>query len=249
MSSTSGPKRTKKHIMSKKKTILVIPDIQAPFHHKDTLPFLEALKKKYKPTNVVNIGDLTDSYCLTAWTKDPDAISASEEIKRMREFIADYVKLFPKGDILTSNHDLRLQRAAVRAGISRYFLKSYHDWMGLPKTWKFHDELVIDDIMFTHGDEGGAGGQMAAQNRVKHYGRSCVSGHLHTQSCINYLATRDKLMFGMQVGCLIDREALAFAYAKKSLRKPVLTAGIIENGVPMLIPMVLNKNGRWNKSI
>ena len=237
--------------MKKKKnqTILVISDLQAPFHHKDSLEFLKAVKKKYKPTRVVNIGDLTDSYCLSAWTKDPDAISANDEIKQMLDFVKEYVKIFPKGDILTSNHDLRLQRAAVRAGIPRHFLKDYHSWMGLPKTWKFHDELMIDDIMFTHGMEQGAGGQMAALNRVKHYGRSCVSGHLHTQACIQYMATREKLLFGMQVGCLIDREELAFAYAKHSLRKPIVSLGVIINGTPMLIPMLLDEDGRWTKEL
>lgn len=232
-----------------KEKILIISDIQAPFHHKDTIAFLKAVKKKYKPTKVVNIGDLSDSYCLSAWTRDPDAISANDEIQQLHAFIKEYCKIFPKGDILTSNHDLRLKRAAVRAGIPSHFLKDYHDWMGLTKGWVFHDELLLDGIMFTHGDEQGAGGAAAALNRVKHYGRSTVSGHLHTQSCINYLATREKLLFGMQVGCLIDREALAFAYAKKALKKPVLTVGFIDKGVPMLIPMFLDDNGNWTKKV
>jgi metallophosphoesterase superfamily enzyme len=233
--------------MSKKKEkcILVISDIQAPFHHKDTMKFLKAVKKKYKPTRVVNIGDLSDSYCLTAWQKDPDGISANEEISRLLDFTDEYCKVFPKGDILISNHDLRLQRAAVRAGIPRHFLKDYHEWMGLSKGWKFHQELTIDDIMFTHGDEGGAGGAHATLNRVKHYGMSCISGHLHTKSEIQYLATRDKLMFGMQVGCLIDRHQLAFAYAKTALRKPVLSVGLVLDGVPMIIPMLLDDEGNW----
>ena len=228
-----------------KNKILIISDVQAPFHHPDTMPFLKAVKRKYKPNKVVNIGDLTDSYCLSAWTKDPDAISANDEIKEMLAFNKEISKLFPKVDILTSNHDLRLQRAAVRAGIPKHFLKDYHSWMGLPKSWKFHDELIIDNVMFTHGDEQGAGGMSAALNRVKHYGRSCVAGHLHTQSCVEYLATREKLLFGMQVGCLIDREALAFNYAKKGLKKPILSVGFIDKGVPFIIPMLLDEEGNW----
>ena len=228
-----------------KERILIISDIQAPFHHKDTIPFLKAVKKKYKPTRVVNIGDLSDSYCLSAWTRDPDAISPNDEIEQLLAFVKEFVKVFPKGDILTSNHDLRLQRAAVRAGIPKHFLKDYHQWMGLPRTWKFHDELIIDGIMITHGDEQGAGGQLAAINRTKEYGRSCISGHLHTQACIMYRATREELLFGMQVGCLIDRKALAFAYAKNALKKPILTVGFANKGVPMLIPMFLDDDGRW----
>lgn len=229
----------------KKQTVLVVSDIQAPFQHKDALKFLAACKKKFKPDRIVNIGDLTDSYCLSNWTKDPDAISGNEEIQRMLDFVQDYVKLFPEGDILTSNHDLRLQRTAVRAGIPRHYLKNYHEWMGLPKTWKFHDELIIDDIIYTHGNETGAGGSRAALNRVKHYGMSCVSGHLHTIACVEYIATKDKLMFGCQVGSLIDKDAIAFAYAKKGLRKPILSIAVIVDGIPTIIPMLLDKDGNW----
>lgn len=228
-----------------KKTVLVISDLQMPFHHKDALDFLAAVKRRYKPTDIVNIGDVTDSYCLTAWEKDPDFMSANEEIQGMLAGINKLAKMFPKMKVLTSNHDLRLQRAAKRAGIPKHFLKDYHQWMGCPKTWTFHDELEIEGILYTHGDEQGAGGQNASMKRAMHYGKSSVSGHLHTQANINYFANREQLIFGMQVGCLIDRKELAFAYAKTALKKPVLTVGLIVKGIPMLIPMNLNDQGRW----
>ena len=40
-----------------RKSILVISDQHAPYHHIDTLDFLSAIKQKYKPDCVVNIGD------------------------------------------------------------------------------------------------------------------------------------------------------------------------------------------------
>lgn len=229
------------------KVILIMPDIQAPFHHPDTLPFLVKLRDKYKPTRVVNIGDLCDLYCLSNWIKSPEAISPKEEIKKMLDFTKQISTEFPVVDILTSNHDKRLLRAAERSQIPKHFLKSYNEWMGLPNTWKFHDELLIDSIMFTHGNEIGVGGSNAAIQRVLHYGRSCVCGHLHTMSEIRYFANREKLLFGMQVGCLIDRKAIAFEYERQNLKKPILSAGIIIDGIPMLIPMHLNNKGRWTK--
>src|SRR6188768_104597 len=41
-------------------TTLVIPDLQAPAHHPDALPFLCAVRDKYKPVNTVCIGDELD---------------------------------------------------------------------------------------------------------------------------------------------------------------------------------------------
>lgn len=37
--------------------ILFISDMHIPYHHKNTLAFLEGLKRKYKPTRVVSLGD------------------------------------------------------------------------------------------------------------------------------------------------------------------------------------------------
>lgn len=233
------------HVPNAKETVLVISDLQMPFHHEDALKFLAAVNKKFKPTRIVNIGDITDSYCLSNWVRDPDAISASEEIAEMQKGVKALAKMFPKMDVMTSNHDLRLQRAAKAAGIPKHFLKEYHDWMGCPKSWVFSDEVEIDGVTYMHGDQRGAGGVNAAIKRVHLTGRSVVAGHLHTQAGITYHATKDKLLFGMQVGSLIDRKALAFAYAKSDLKKPILSIGLVIKGVPHIIPMLLNTSGRW----
>lgn len=227
------------------KTILVISDLQLPFEHKDAFKFLAAVKKKYKPNRVVNIGDISDSYCLNHWGRDPDAPSATQEIDALMSGVQKLAKMFPKMDVLTSNHDRRIYRKAMDASIPSHFIKPYHEWMGCPKTWLFSDELVIDGVLYTHGDEVGAGGMNASLKRAQGYGRSCVSGHLHTQANITYFANREVLLFGMQVGCLIDHKKIAFAYAKKNLKKPILSVGLVIDGIPMLVPMQLDEEGNW----
>jgi hypothetical protein len=49
----------------------------------------------------------------------------------------------------------------------------------------------------------------------------------------------------MQVGCLIDRKALAFAYDKLNLNRPIIGCGMIEKGQPKLLPMILDAKHRW----
>lgn len=229
-----------------KETVLVISDTQAPFHHPDTIDFLKAVKKKYKPSKIVHIGDITDSYHLSDYLHDPDGMSATHEIIRMQEFVRELGVIFPKMDILTSNHDARIYRAAKRAGIPSHYIKEYHGWMNCPKTWKFHDELEIDEVLYTHGDEAGAGGMNAALNRAKAYGQSTVAGHLHTLAEIRYYANRKHLIFGFQVGSLIDQKAYAFAYSKKNIKKAIIGCGIVDKGVPIFIPMVLGPGGQWS---
>ena len=53
----------------------------------------------------------------------------------------------------------------------------------------------------------------------------------------------------MAVGCLIDDHSLAFAYNKVNSARVILGCGIIINGQPKLLPMVLEKGGRWNNQV
>ena len=41
----------------------------------------------------------------------------------------------------------------------------------------------------------------------------------------------------------------AFEYNKLQKSRPVIGTGVIIDGLPRLIPMVLKQNGRWNKKI
>jgi hypothetical protein len=61
---------------------------------------------------------------------------------------------------------------------------------------------------------------------------SVVHGHTHAGQLV-YFNGR----FGMNVGCLIDRAQYAFAYAKHAKTDPWLGCGLIENGVPRLLPL------------
>ena len=51
--------------------------------------------------------------------------------------------------------------------------------------------------------------------------------------------------FGMNVGCLINQKSMAFNYAKNFKTRFILGCGIILNGIPRLLPIVINKKGDW----
>ena len=53
----------------------------------------------------------------------------------------------------------------------------------------------------------------------------------------------------MSVGCLVDKKSLAMAYMKVNLAKPLLSCGVITNGIPYIVPMVLKKDGSWDNNI
>ena len=80
-------------------------------------------------------------------------------------------------------------------------------------------------------------------------GMSCVQGHYHSSYSIKYYGNSLGLYFGLQVGCLIDKDSLAFRYNKTQRARPIIGLGMIINGLAKLVPMVLNKQGRWNGKI
>ena len=49
----------------------------------------------------------------------------------------------------------------------------------------------------------------------------------------------------MNVGCLAAQKHMAFAYAKNFRTRFIMGCGIINNGIPRLLPMVLNSKGNW----
>ena len=89
----------------------------------------------------------------------------------------------------------------------------------------------------------------AIAKAVKESSMSCVQGHFHTVSEIKYVANDFHLNWGMSTGCLIDKKSLAMAYMKVNLAKPVLSCGVITEGIPYIVPMVLNSNGSWDNNI
>ena len=76
-------------------------------------------------------------------------------------------------------------------------------------------------------------------------GCNFVQGHHHGVFDIAYLGTPYSLNWGMTVGCLIDDASLAFAYNKNTLKRPIIGCGAILDGQPKLLPMILEKGGRW----
>lgn len=55
---------------------------------------------------------------------------------------------------------------------------------------------------------------------------STVQGHLHTQAYVESSVGRRSCVWGMQVGCGVDRRAYAMAYAKTG-PKPAIGCGVV----------------------
>jgi hypothetical protein len=208
------------------------------------MDFLKAIKTHFKPTAIKHLGDETDKHAMSYHETDPNLHSASDELAYTKECLKDLYKLFPKVDVMNSNHGSMHFRKAKTAGIPKQYIRSIKDVLGAPKGWNWHDNQVIQmnngkELFIAHHIEKNV--LFAAQRR----GMCVAQGHFHSRFCIETSCSSGKLNWGMTVGCLIDDASMAFAYNKVFKERPVIGCGIVIDGFPRLIPMALDKHGRW----
>jgi hypothetical protein len=230
-----------------KERVLVIPDMQIPFEHPDSLAFIQAIAETYKTEVTVNVGDEVDQMALSRFDPDPAADGAGVELKKAKRKLAAWYEAFPEMMICESNHTARVYKAAYLAGIPEEYMRSVPEWLGAPEGWEWANSWEIDGIRFEHGDA--QGGMYAARNLAVRNRQSTVIGHHHSHGAVSYISNDDEMIFGMNVGCLIDFNSIAFRYAKMSVFKPTLGAGVIINGVPTFVPMLTTRRGRWIKEL
>ena len=160
------------------KSILFISDLHTPYQHKDAIAFLAAVKKKYKPTRVINVGDEVDFHALSFHASDPDLDSASVELERAKRTMIQLEKIFPVMELVHSNHGSMVYRKAKVNGIPRHAMKSYNDILEVGPGWTWNRSITIEmkgqhNIYVTHGS------RKNSEGYAKQMGCCVVQGHYH----------------------------------------------------------------------
>ena len=201
------------------------------------------LKKKYKPDRIIHIGDEVDKHAMSFHDSDPDLPSAGDELRLSIPVIKQLEKMFPRMDLLDSNHGSLVFRRAYKHGIPKAYIKKYNDFLQVGKGWKWHDDLVIDTplgkVYFCHGKT------PDILKLAQSMGMSCVSGHYHSLMGVRWFGNSLGLYFGLQVGCMIDSKSLAFRYNKVQKARPIIGCSLIYNGLPIIEPFIKDKSGKW----
>lgn len=197
----------------------VIGDTHEPFTLDGYRDFCYDTFKRYKVTHVIHIGDVIDGHSWSYHEPDPDGMSPGEELEQAKDNIAEWVKLFPRMDVIWGNHDRLFMRKAFTSKIPRQMIMDFQDILGCP-WWDFKERAVYDGVQYIHGE--GA----TARTRARKDLMSTVQGHRHPESYTEWIVGETYRIFGMQVGCGVDRKAYAFNYAKDH-PKPSIGVGII----------------------
>jgi len=210
--------------------VLVIGDLHNPFCLKGYLDFCLRQHARFDCSTIVFIGDIIDNHHTSYHEVDPDGMGGGDELELAIKHTQPWVRAFPEAYVTVGNHDRMIMRKAFTGHIPKKWIKSYNEVLEAPN-WQFVQDVVIDGVQYVHGEGG------TARVKAKNDKFSTVQGHLHTQAYVEFLTGRDRCTFGMQVGCGVDRDAYAMAYAQAGPRQAVGCGVVLDGGrLPIFIP-------------
>lgn len=227
--------------------VLVIPDTHAPYEHPDALEFLAAVAARYRPDSVVHLGDEADKHALSFHNSDPDLDSAGMELEKARVFMHKLHSMFPVMRLCHSNHGSMHFRKANAHGIPVQYLRTYREVFfpdGGGERWEWQHTHVLelptgDRVSFKHQPAG------SVLTDAAHERTNLICGHLHGKMSIEYAKNSHEQYWAAQGGCLVDEDSKAFAYGRESKYKPALGCIVIVEGIPQIVPMLTDIDGRW----
>ena len=213
--------------------ILVISDLHAPYHDPDAIQFLSMLHDRYDFTRIISVGDEQDISAASFHDANVDMLSAGHELAAAQKVLQELESIFPRMDIMSSNHGDLYYRRAKHHGIPLHVIKSYNDVLGVGNGWQWHTDLIVrlptdEDVYFCHGKS--QNGLKLSQNMSM----NCVQGHFHNSFNVQYWSSPRALYWSMQVGCLVDDKSLAMSYNKLTVNRPIIGCGVIIDGIPSL---------------
>lgn len=227
-------------VREKQEVVGVLSDTHFPFAHPNFIHFVEDTFMKHGVTRIIHAGDICDNHAISRFQTETDAYSAITEYEMALKDIQIYSRAFPKVDLLLGNHCIIPAKQAATLGIPQQFLKGTKELWNLPKDWNVHEQLIINDVMYEHGI--GMSVKNGVLDRAINNMTSYVAGHSHAFGGVQYKSNSKMLIFGLQVGCGVDIDALAFRYGKYNKNRETLGCGIVKSASEAyFIPM----SDRW----
>jgi hypothetical protein len=231
--------------------VLFISDLHAPFQHPDALDFNKKIRDMFKTDAVCFLGDEADSHAISNYTKDPDGMTAGQEFDATVEVLKGFYKEFPTALICESNHTYRAPRMMKELGFPKRMRPEIRKMLEAPDSWHWAQHWYFGanrELVAEHGDAA-KGGKFPYVSLMTENMMSTISGHHHGRCGLVWHRTPHKLMYGMGLGCQIHEESYAFAYGRSCKVKPIIAGGCVIDGEPVLLKMMLNSRGRWEKKM
>lgn len=202
------------------KTVLIVSDLQVPFHDERALENLLAFTGDFKPDVLVNVGDDVDAPEVSYWHKSgageyAGTLQASLDQAagihaRFREKIGDALY-----ELSRSNHGERIRQyvakyAPALSGLRSLDLEELAGYKAAGIVYHKQPFEIAPGWVCAHGDEGSLS-QIAGRTAsllAQKWGVSVACGHTHRAGLIpsstGFGGSVDKTLWGFEVGHLMD---------------------------------------------
>lgn len=214
-------KRALDYLRTKERRILVIGDLHCPFELDGYFEFCLDTYDRFACNQVIFIGDILDNHYASYHETDANGMSGGYELQEAIKHVDKWAQTFPIADVIIGNHDRLIMRKAFSSSVPREWIKDYNEVLGT--AWNWVERIEYDGVQYVHGEGG------TARTKAKNDMQSTVQGHIHTQAYVEWLVGNRSKIFGMQVGCGIDRDSYAAAYAKH-YKKQAIGCGVVIGG-------------------
>ena len=200
------------------KRIVVISDLQVPFHDIKAVRNVAAFIKKWKHDDVLCVGDEIDFQTISRWSTGQDEWSGT--IGNDRDATVNVLYELQVSHLSRSNHSSRLftalkTRCAGLIGAPELEIENFLRLPELGITYHHKPYAFHPDWVMVHGDEQAIKphGGLTALDASRRHGKSVVCGHTHRQGISSFTMASGGsvtgILTGFEVGHLMDeRKAL-----------------------------------------
>ena len=216
---------TKRPMVKTSKTIVVMPDVQAPLHDQAMVNKFIQFLADYEPDELAQVGDFTDSTEISRWVrgKKPEFAGDLQQGFDISRYILEKIRDVFSGRfrIVRSNHDDRLELyiQGCAPGLASLRALTIENLVGFED---FGVEFIRDEVVeltpeardpwiMCHGDEGAlnqVAGRTAFNLAKNKFGANVICGHTHraglTSESYGYNGKIRDTRYGLEVGHFMD---------------------------------------------
>lgn len=200
--------------------IVIVPDLQVPYHDKRGVDTLAKFIKAVKPHTVVSAGDEMDMQTISRWSKGTP-LEYERSIGKDRDETVRVLEQLQVDHVIRSNHTDRLfntvmMRAPGLLGLPELTLEKFLRFDDLGITYHRKPYELAPNWLLMHGDEGNisqTAGQTAL-NLARRTGKSVVCGHTHRAGLSHYTESyagkAQRTLWGLEVGNLMKLKSASY---------------------------------------
>lgn len=196
------------------KKIVIISDLQVPFHDEHVVNNVIKFLKVFKPDQTVTIGDEIDFQTISKWSEGTP-LAYEQSLAADRDKCVDILWELGVSDCIRSNHTDRLYHTIMRKvpsflSLPELKFEKFMKFDELGIKWHKSDMAIAPNWIAVHGDhtpikpQGGLSALEGARRR----GKNVISGHTHRAGRSSFTEASGgrtgRVLHGVEVGHLMD---------------------------------------------